>query len=51
MTNNNKNLGNRIVLRNIERDHQSMNMQDENGNQITFEDWEYANKFINYKDF
>jgi hypothetical protein len=26
-------------------------MQDEEGNQISFEDWEYANKYIDYKKF
>jgi len=26
-------------------------MLDKEGNQITYEDWEYENKFINYKNF
>ena len=28
-----------------------MAMQDETGNQISFEDWEFQNKYIAYKDF
>ena len=41
--------GSRIVLRTIARDMGSQYMEDENGNRITFEDWQYNNKFINYK--
>ena len=26
-------------------------MEDENGNRVTFEEWEYQNKIINYKQF
>jgi len=44
-------LGNRIILRTVARDLQSMVIQDENGNQLSFEDWEYQNKYISYKDF
>lgn len=43
------NYGNRIVIRKIARDMQSQYMEDENGNHISFEEWEYKNKFIDYK--
>lgn len=45
------NYGNRIVIRKIARDMQSQFIQDENGEQISFEEWEYKNKFIDYKSF
>lgn len=45
------NYGNRIVIRKIARDMQSQYIQDENGEQISFEEWEFKNKFIDYKSF
>jgi hypothetical protein len=45
------NAGNRIVIRKIKRDMQSLYMQDENGMQISFEEWEFRNKYIPYKQY
>tara|TARA_B110000285_G_C15065638_1_gene584947 strand:+ start:502 stop:702 length:201 start_codon:yes stop_codon:yes gene_type:complete len=45
------NPGNRLVIRKIKRDMQSMYMQDDEGNQITYEEWEYRLKYIPYKQY
>lgn len=40
-----------IRLKKIERELQAQYMYDQEGKQITFEDWEYANKYIDFKRF
>jgi len=37
-----------MVLRKIARDMQSKYIEDENGESISYEDWEFRNKFIDY---
>ena len=40
-----------MTIRNIARDMQSQYITDEKGEQITFEEWQYRNKYINFKGF
>ena len=46
-----RNRQNRIGLKKIERELQAQFMHDENCNKISFEDWEYANKYIDFEQF
>ena len=48
---NQKNRGKRIVIRKIAREVGIEYVYDDNGNPIKFEEWEYQNKYINFKAY
>lgn len=46
-----KNQGKRIVIRKIAREVGIEYVYDEEGQPIRFEEWEYQNKYINYREY
>ncbi len=43
--------GKRMAIKQIQRDFQSQYVTDENGQQITFEEYEFRQKYIPYKQY